>query len=178
MTIPLADLSPSPSSCQPEPARADGAPPNQSQARGSYLALLLVGLAMPSLLPATRWSLKPPFHPYLACKAVCFLWRYPSDFSAQALPGTIPSRSPDFPRRTPQKGRNSAVIQPSTHGLALTPVSVSGQRQAARAEPCRKVVHHRTVHRIKRAHVPRTKPLTKCPEDCIHTLLTHRIAKL
>lgn len=133
---------------------------------------------MPSLLPATRWSLKPPFHPYLACKAVCFLWRYPSDCSAQALPGTIPSRSPDFPRCPPPKGRDSAVIRPSTHRLALTPVPVSGQRQAARAEPRRKIVHHRAVRRIKRANVPRAEPLAECFKDRIHPRLAHRIPKL
>ena len=33
--------------------------------RGPYLALLPVGLAVPSLLPGTRWALTPPFHPYL-----------------------------------------------------------------------------------------------------------------
>lgn len=30
--------------------------------------------------------------------AVCFLWRCPSDRSARALPGTVASGSPDFPR--------------------------------------------------------------------------------
>ena len=33
--------------------------------RGSYLALLPVGLAMPVRLPVPRWSLTPPFHPDL-----------------------------------------------------------------------------------------------------------------
>jgi hypothetical protein len=33
-------------------------------ARGPYLALLPVGLAVPSLLPSPRWALTPPFHPY------------------------------------------------------------------------------------------------------------------
>jgi len=32
--------------------------------RHSYLALLPVGFAVPWLLPATRWALTPPFHPY------------------------------------------------------------------------------------------------------------------
>ncbi len=35
-----------------------------SPACGPYLALLPVGLAVPSLLPGPRWSLTPPFHPY------------------------------------------------------------------------------------------------------------------
>ncbi len=42
------------------------APPltRRSSARGPYLALLPVGLAVPELLPAPRWALTPPFHPY------------------------------------------------------------------------------------------------------------------
>ena len=42
------------------------APPltRRSAARGPYLALLPVGLAVPELLPAPRWALTPPFHPY------------------------------------------------------------------------------------------------------------------
>ncbi len=33
-------------------------------ARRPYSVLLQAGLAMPSLLPETRWALTPPFHPY------------------------------------------------------------------------------------------------------------------
>ena len=77
-------------------------------ARGPYSALLPVGLAMPVRLPVPRWALTPPFHPYLACKAVCSLWRCPSGCPARALPGTVVPRSPDFPRRL-----RAAAIQPS-----------------------------------------------------------------
>ncbi len=38
--------------------------PEGTLARDPYLALLPVGLAMPPLLPAARWALTPPFHPY------------------------------------------------------------------------------------------------------------------
>ncbi len=38
--------------------------PARCRARGPYLALLPVGLALPPLLPAARWALTPPFHPY------------------------------------------------------------------------------------------------------------------
>src|SRR5687767_7710823 len=31
----------------------------------AYLALLRLGVAVPPLLPAVRWALTPPFHPYL-----------------------------------------------------------------------------------------------------------------
>ena len=37
--------------------------PRLRRARDPYSVLLLAGLAMPSLLPATRWALTPPFHP-------------------------------------------------------------------------------------------------------------------
>ncbi len=38
--------------------------PATEVARRPYSVLLQAGLAMPSLLPATRWALTPPFHPY------------------------------------------------------------------------------------------------------------------
>src|SRR4051794_30683249 len=34
-----------------------------ARAQNPYSVLLLAGLAMPSLLPGTRWALTPPFHP-------------------------------------------------------------------------------------------------------------------
>src|SRR5205085_2006201 len=37
--------------------------PRLGRARDPYSVLLLAGLAMPCLLPATRWALTPPFHP-------------------------------------------------------------------------------------------------------------------
>jgi hypothetical protein len=55
---------------------------------------------MPGLLPGPRWALTPPFHPY-PCKhrAVSSLWRFPWGCPRRALPGTVASWSPDFPRR-------------------------------------------------------------------------------
>ncbi len=69
MTIPLT--TPLPTQLQPPTRtcwskRSSAALPRKAQtARGPYLALLPVGLAMPPLLPAARWALTPPFHPYL-----------------------------------------------------------------------------------------------------------------
>lgn len=40
------------------------APPRAGTALPSYLALLHAGFAVPPLLPAERWALTPPFHPY------------------------------------------------------------------------------------------------------------------
>jgi len=66
----------------------------------AYLALLRLGVAVPSLLPATRWALTPPFHPYPPAlarpRAVCFLLPCPSPCGAQALPGSLPCGARTF----------------------------------------------------------------------------------
>ena len=79
--------------------------------RGPYLALLLVGLAVPPLSPGARWALTPPFHPYSREGAVCFLWRFPSGFPGRALPGAVSPCRPDVPQ-----GSRPAVIRPSARG--------------------------------------------------------------
>ena len=48
----------------PGPLGPTTALPFLRRAHGPYSVLLLAGLAMPSLLPGTRWALTPPFHPY------------------------------------------------------------------------------------------------------------------
>lgn len=66
MIIPLPPLSPTGSSCQPGPLGLKhpcvAVSFQTCPARGPYLALLRVGLAMPSRLPGPRWALTPPFH--------------------------------------------------------------------------------------------------------------------
>ena len=66
----------------------------------AYLALLRLGVTVPPLLPAARWALTPPFHPYLPTftprKAVYFLWPFPSPSGAQALPGSLPCGARTF----------------------------------------------------------------------------------
>ncbi len=92
--------------------------------RGPYSALLRVGLAVPSLLPRPRWALTPPFHPYPASGAVSSLWRFPWGYPRRALPGTLPSWSPDFPR-----DQGPAVIQPSAQaaGYPSSPLATRAQ---------------------------------------------------
>src|SRR5690606_29505093 len=46
-----------------------------------------MGFTLPLLLPVARWALTPPFHPYPANEAVCFLRHYPWGFPRRALPG-------------------------------------------------------------------------------------------
>ncbi len=55
-------------------------------ARGPYLALLPVGLAVPVLLPAPRWALTPPFHPYPRASP----WRSAGGFFSVALSLGLP----------------------------------------------------------------------------------------
>ena len=62
----------------------------------AYLALLRLGVTLPPLLPAARWALTPPFHPYPPRWAVCFLWPCPSPCGAQALPGNRPCGARTF----------------------------------------------------------------------------------
>ena len=67
------------------PGGACRAAPVASGAVGSYPTV--------SPLPAECSVGEPPVR-----RAVCFLWRFPSGFPARALPGTVASWSPDFPR--------------------------------------------------------------------------------
>jgi hypothetical protein len=61
-----------------------------------YLVLLHAGFGLPRLLPAARWALTPPFHPYPAFAlsgsgaAVYFLCHFPSGRPARVLPGALP----------------------------------------------------------------------------------------
>jgi len=105
------EVTPAPLAANPDP----GAETSLRQAAwGPYSALLPVGLAVPVRLPVPRWALTPPFHPYPASKAVCFLWRCPSGFPARVLPGTVVSRSPDFPRRITRRGHPAIRATPSS----------------------------------------------------------------
>lgn len=73
----------------------------KGRAQHPYAALLRVGFTMRALLPRPRCALTAPFHPYLCPKgpsAVCSLWHFPYGYPRRALPATLGSWSPDFPR--------------------------------------------------------------------------------
>ena len=78
-------------------------------ARGPYLALLPVGLAVPVRLPVPRWALTPPFHLFPRIEGSLF-----SVALSLGLPPPGVTRhralwSPDFPRTHDRP----AAIQPS-----------------------------------------------------------------
>src|SRR5919108_6332901 len=85
----------------------------------AYLALLRLGVAVPPLLPAARWALTPPFHPYrptpsrgpdggLLSVALSVAFRRPGVTWQSAL------WSSDFPRITlagaPRPSRSASVL--------------------------------------------------------------------
>src|SRR5690606_12898002 len=61
--------------------------PEGFPSRHPYSVLLPMGFTLPHLLTVERWALTPPFHPYPANEAVCFLRHYPWGFPRRALPG-------------------------------------------------------------------------------------------
>ncbi len=75
-------------------------------ARDPYLALLRVGFAMRALLPEPRCALAAPFHPCLCplgaiggiLSVALSLISGPKALTRRALPATLASWSPDFPR--------------------------------------------------------------------------------
>src|SRR3712207_7568548 len=63
----------------------------------AYLALLRLGVAVPPPLPAARWALTPPFHPYPVASredhvAVCFLLPCPSPRRSEEHTSELQSR--------------------------------------------------------------------------------------
>ena len=108
--IPLESPSPATSSGLPESTRGHALP---LAWRLSYLALLQVGFAVPSVLPRPRCALTAPFHP---CQRHC--WCFGGLLSVALSVGSrrpgvtwhLVRRSPDFP---PHFARNAATVRPT-----------------------------------------------------------------
>ena len=140
---------------------------SRTRARGgphlaAYLALLRLGVTVPPLLPATRWALTPPFHPYppplsgtaggLLSVALSVAFRRPGVTWQSAL------WSSDFPRcglaTAPRPSRSASVHKSNReNGLRLpgaepvrvaradrpgreTARSTTAQASPRRARPC------------------------------------------
>jgi hypothetical protein len=91
-----------PGGCGAPSRHASPANPKAHWKLPPYLVLLRVGFALPAALLRRRCALAAPFHPYLslAARAVCFLWRFPSNRLEPVLPDVIRHtalRSSDFP---------------------------------------------------------------------------------
>jgi len=114
--------------CAPRATYPGGGPetaPRVASLCRPYSVLLPVWFAVPLPLPAARWALTPPFHPYPpspfglrwaspahlcgACppqpkgrrRAVCFLWHCHWGRPRRMLSGTVSPWSPDFPQAQP-----------------------------------------------------------------------------
>ena len=92
MTIPLGLHLRTGSSCQPGPR-------GEAPIARSLFGIAPGGACHAGSVARTPVGFTPPFHHSCTCAGVCSLWRFPSDCSARALPGTVSSGSPDFPRR-------------------------------------------------------------------------------
>ena len=105
-----------------------------------YLVLLRAGFCLPPTLPPARCALTAPFHPYLSCpRRYFFCATDPSDCSARALPGALPSGVrtflPPSPLATPL--RWPPVRKPAIVWSAATP-----RLSPALEGPCGEI-HHR-----------------------------------
>src|SRR5881392_1023584 len=80
----------------------------------AYLALLRLGVAVPRPLPAARWALTPPFHPYLPCGRRFVFCGPVRRLSAPRRYLAVCPWSSDFPR----------TRRPAT--IALRPTNIEG----------------------------------------------------
>jgi len=168
MTIPLTtslptQLQPPTRTCWSISGSAE--PPREANtARGPYLALLPVGLAMPPLLPAARWALTPPFHPYpgsnpgrsIFCGAfrrVTPPGRYPAPFLIGVrtfLPAGCPPKRPSSLPRMVRLTRNGAQ-------------GSMGQLAKDKGHACSK----RKVGGLQRAAAPWSVAQTHAVQECL-----------
>ena len=114
-------------------------------ARGPYSALLRVGLAIPSRLPGPWWALTPPFHRDHAGMAVSSLWRFPWGCPRRALPGTLASWSPDFPRN---------ACAPRGHPALRARGGLRGGRPSVNRVARCQIIGQGCVHLIQRPRCP------------------------
>ena len=100
-----------------------------------YSVLLPVGFTMPLPLPVARCALAAPFHRGVAeAVAVCSLWHYPWGHPRRALPGTVVSWSPDFPRAA--KAARGRPILWRRAALAVIAPAANHQSSRGQSSPC------------------------------------------
>ena len=145
MTIPLAPPLLTGSSCQPGPSGAKAALPCGAR---SLFGIAPGGACLAGPVTSPAVGSYPTVSPLpMQAWAVCSLWRFPWGYPRRALPGTVPSWSPDFPRRL-----LAAVIRPS----AQAPDTRAGSRgQAGSGSVVRRILPSRVR---SAAMSPRSSP--------------------
>lgn len=118
-----------------------------------YSVLLPVGFAVPSMSPCPRWALTPPFHPYSASGAVCFLWHFPWGRPRRTLSGTVFPWSPDFPRPAAFRHLRGAAARPTGRG-SLNDRRSERQRNR-RCRPVRRLLNDTRPRNPSRTRPPR-----------------------
>ena len=131
-----------------------------------YSVLLPVGFAVPSMSPCPRWALTPPFHPYSASGAVCFLWHFPWGRPRRTLSGTVFPWSPDFPRPAAFRHLRGAAARPTGRGSLN---DRDGKRQRNR--------HGRAVRRLLSDTRPRSPFRTRPPRAGLPSSATRQACR-
>ena len=130
-----------------QPTRASrGETPLPFTARGPYLALLRVGFAMRALLPEPRCALTAPFHPCLrplgaigGILSVALSLTPDQIQGRRALPATLVSWSPDFPR----------TDKPLAAARTPWQARYSGRGEVCKAAPCPNKINRRYLHQAR-----------------------------
>ena len=143
-------VAPAPQAANPDVwgrSQAPGLPP-----RHPYSALLLVGLAVPLLLPVARWALTPPFHPYPSTRRRARgRFHFCGAFRRIAPPGRYPAPWPcgvrTFLERLPVRG----------HPALRAPVSYAYARPGSSPGALGHFSHDRAIAPIKRPLCPVAK---------------------
>ena len=106
-----------------------------SGTRCSYLVLLRVGLAVPSLLPETRCALTTPFHPYpyitvagglfsaalslreIFLRNISLIGGYPTPFSVEPGLSSVPARTAIA--QSPDRHHKNTSLPPGSRHITL-----------------------------------------------------------
>ena len=121
-----------------------------------YLALLPVGFVVPSLSPAARWALTPPFHPCLCGRSRHRRSVLCDTFRRLAAPGRYPAPCPVEPGLSSNRTSRLARSRPATF-------RPSARKSYSRWQPMVSLPQQPMVPLLKRAAVRTSSPTTFPP---------------
>jgi hypothetical protein len=135
-----------------------------------YSVLLPVGFTMPSLSPATRWALTPPFHPYPANsaapkRAVQQAGRYPF---CGTFPGVAPAGR--YPAPCFRGARTFLTLPPFGIGKARLPGQLASGEIVEMDQECQK----KAQRRFTSGNSPQNPTHRHHPESCRGRGVRHR----